>query len=896
MSTHGTSEKGASGAPPAASDMPTAYDAQGTESKWYAEWLRRGYFEAHPDSGKPPFCIVLPPPNITGRLHVGHALNHSLPDIVVRRKRMQGFETLFLPGTDHAGIATQVVVQRELAERGIDPKAIGREAFVAEVWKWKEQYGGEIVEQVKAMGQSLDWSRLRFTMDERLARAVRVAFVRMYEDGLIYRGKRIINWCPRDTTALSDSEVEHEDVEGELVTFRYDMTNGSGHIDVATTRIETMLGDTGVAVYPDDDRYRDLVGKTVRHPFTGQELPIVADGAVDPSFGTGAVKVTPAHDPVDFEIAQRHGLPAVNILTADAHISDAAPKEFRGLDRYEARIRVLDRLQELGKIVKVERPYVHAVGHCYRCHTEIEPWLSGEQWFVAVDRLKAPAKQAALDGRIKFFPDRWANAYVQWLDGLRDWNISRQLWWGHRIPVWYCANGHQFAGVEDPESCAECGSNDIEQDPDVLDTWFSSQLWPFSTLGWPDQTDDLAFFYPTSVLITGYEILYLWVARMVMSGLYFMGEIPFQHVMIHGLVRDPQGRKMSKSLGNVIDPLDVIGTYGADALRFALTRQAGGGQDIPLSTEYIEAARRFGNKIWNATRLVLSNWEAHGAPTLPPEGRWTLPDRWLLSRHQECLREVDAALEEYRFSEAAQALYRFFWSEFCDWALEAAKPRLYEGTPEEKADASNVLAWVLERSLRMLHPFMPFVTEEAWQRFEAGESIMIAPWPEREKSHQDTEAEARFNHTMGLVTAIRRFRKAHGIQDSTPLTVQVHPRPPQHDVFASLRREIERLAGISSMEVVDTPPTDRSGRAQVVADGAQVLIPLVGILDVEKERARLSNRIQVIEGQATRSSDKLANESFLKNAPSEVVEKERAKLIELQEEAAALGAQLEELG
>jgi valyl-tRNA synthetase len=896
MSTHGTSEKGASGAPPAASDMPTAYDAQATESKWYAEWLRRGYFEAHPDSGKPPFCIVLPPPNITGRLHVGHALNHSLPDIVVRRRRMQGFEALFLPGTDHAGIATQVVVQRELAERGIDPKAIGREAFVAEVWKWKEQYGGEIVEQVKAMGQSLDWSRLRFTMDERLARAVRVAFVRMYEDGLIYRGKRIINWCPRDTTALSDSEVEHEEVEGELVTFRYDLSDRGGHIDVATTRIETMLGDTGVAVHPDDDRYRDLVGKTVRHPFTGQDLPIMADEAVDPSFGTGAVKVTPAHDPVDFEMAQRHDLPAVNILTADAHISDAAPEEFRGLDRYEARVRVLERLQELGKIVKVERPYVHAVGHCYRCHTELEPWLSGEQWFVAVDRLRAPAKQAALDGRIKFFPERWANAYVQWLDGLRDWNISRQLWWGHRIPVWYCANGHQFAGVEDPDSCAECGSNDIEQDPDVLDTWFSSQLWPFSTLGWPDQTDDLAFFYPTSVLITGYEILYLWVARMVMSGLYFMGEIPFQHVMIHGLVRDPQGRKMSKSLGNVIDPLDVIGTYGADALRFALTRQAGGGQDIPLSTEYIEAARRFANKIWNATRLVLSNWEAHGAPTLPSEGRWTLLDRWLLSRHQECLREVDAALEEYRFSEAAQALYRFFWSEFCDWALEAAKPRLYEGTPEEKADASNVLAWVLERSLRMLHPFMPFVTEETWQRFEAGDSIMIAPWPEQEKSHQDTEAEARFNHTMELITAIRRFRKAHGIQDSTPLTVQVHPRRPQRDVFESLRREIERLAGISSLEVVDTPPTDRSGRARVVADGAQVLIPLVGILDVEKERARLSNRIQVIEGQSTRSSDKLANESFLKNAPAGVVEKERAKLRELLEEAAALGAQLEELG
>jgi valyl-tRNA synthetase len=891
MSEHG--QPGATAAAPH-SEMPSAYEAGPTEAKWYEEWMRRGYFVAHPNSGKPPFCIVLPPPNITGRLHVGHALNTTLPDIVVRRKRMQGYETLFLPGTDHAGIATQVVVQRELVNRGIDPKELGREAFVREVWKWKEQFGGEIVEQIKTMGQSLDWSRLRFTMDEGLARAVRVAFVRMYEDGLIYRGERIINWCPRDTTALSDSEVEHEDVEGELVTFRYDLSDGSGHIDVATTRIETMLGDTGVAVHPEDDRYRELVGKTVKHLFTGQDLPIVADGAVDPSFGTGAVKVTPAHDPTDFEIAQRRGLPAVNILTADAHISDQAPEEFRGLDRYEARGRVHERLHELGKIVKVERPYVHSVGRCYRCHTEIEPWLSGQQWFVAVDRLKGPAKQVALDGQIKFFPERWLHPFVQWMDGLRDWNISRQLWWGHRIPVWYCSNGHQFAALEDPAACKECGSEDIEQDPDVLDTWFSSQLWPFSTLGWPDQAEDLEFFYPTSALITGYEILYLWVARMVMSGLYFMGDVPFAHVVIHGLVRDPQGRKMSKSLGNVIDPLDVIKEHGADALRFALARQAGGAQDIPLSQEYIEAARRFANKIWNATRLVLSSWEGHGSPQLPTEGQWALPDRWLLSRHQACLEQIDTALDEFRFSEAAQALYRFFWSELCDWGLEAAKPRLYHGTSEEQQTASGVLAWVLERSLRMVHPFMPFVTEEAWQRFGAGESVMIAPWPEAHPEHSDGEAEKRFGFTQNVVSEIRRFRKSQGLKDSTPLKVRVIPSNGQREIIEAARQEIERLANVSALELAEAAG-DLSDSARLVADGAQLLIPLAGVLDPDVERVRLSRRVAAIEADAAKVEAKLANDAFVRNAPAEIVDKERARLATLRDEAATLSSQLEEL-
>ncbi len=879
-----------------AAAMPTAYDGHAAEARWYPEWVRRGYFHAEPNPEKEPFCIVIPPPNVTGALHAGHALNGTIQDAVVRRKRMQGYEALWLPGTDHAGIATQVVVERELAKEGIDRKQIGREAFVGKVWEWKERYGNRIVEQFKALGSSCDWDRLRFTMDEGLAKAVRVAFVRMYEDGLIYRGERIINWCPRDGTALSDSEVEHEDVEGELITFRYELVDGSGHIDVATTRIETMLGDTGVAVHPDDERYRALVGKSVRHPFTGAALPIVADGAIDPAFGTGALKVTPGHDPVDFEIAQRAGMAMVNILTADACIADTAPKEFRGLDRYGARAKVAERLREMGLIVKEERPYIHAVGHCYRCHSEIEPWLSGKQWFVAVERLKGPATQAALDGRIRFWPERWRGPYTQWLDNLRDWNISRQLWWGHQIPVWYCPDGHQFASVEDPAECKECGSKEITRDPDVLDTWFSSQLWPFSTLGWPEKTEDLAFFYPTSVLVTGYEILYLWVARMIMSGLYLAGDIPFRHVVITGLVRDRHGKPMHKSSRNVIDPLDLIRDYGADATRFGLARLATGGQDLPLSEEAIESGRRFANKIWNATRLVLGAEEAPGGPSeLPAEHGWTLPDRWLLSRHQACLDEVDRAFEEFRFADATQTLHRFIWSELCDWGLEVAKPRLYEGSEDERRAAAGVLRWVLERSLRLLHPVMPFVTEEAWQLFDAGESIVVAPWPESHPEHRDEQAERRFGFAMDLVSEVRRFRKTHGLRDSMSLAVRIRPPEDQDDVARSLRPEIERLAAISTLEILDEP-TDPSGCARLHVGGAEVLIPLAGVLDPEVERRRLWRRLAEIEADTARIEGKLANEEFVSKAPAAVVEKEQGRLGALKEEAAVLGSQLEDLG
>ncbi len=876
--------------------MAPAYEPAEVEKRRYAEWVDRGYFRASPNPDRKPFCIVLPPPNVTGALHIGHALDHTLQDITVRRRRMQGFEALWLPGTDHAGIATQVVVERHLQSQGVeDPRSIGREAFVERVWEWKEQYGNTIVEQMKALGNSCDWDRLRFTMDEGLVHAVRVAFVRLYDAGLIYRGERIINWCPTDRTALSDSELEHEEVEGELVTFRYDRSDGAGHVDVATTRIETMLADTGIAVHPEDDRYRDLVGKAARHPFTGEDLPIVADRAVDPEFGTGAVKVTPAHDATDFEIAERTGLPRINMFEGDATLSEAVPERFRGLDRYEARKRVLGALRERGLVVREERPYAHAVAHCYRCHSEIEPWLSGKQWFVAVDQLKGPAREAVSGGRIRFFPHRWAGSYTTWLDNLRDWNISRQLWWGHRIPVWYCPNGHEFAGVEVPDACRECGATDIEQDPDVLDTWFSSQLWPFSTLGWPDQTEDLAFFYPTSVLVTGYEILYLWVARMIMSGMYLVGDVPFRHVLIHGLVRDERNRKMSKSLGNVIDPLDVIERYGADALRFALARLASPDQqNYPMGMRDAEAGRNFANKIWNAARLVLGEHRG-GTPILPPEEDRTPVERWLLSRHEACRAEVDEAMEAYRFDEAAQALHRFLWSEFCDWGLEMEKPRLYEGQPQESAAAAAVLAWVLERTLRLLHPIMPFVTEEVWQRLAVGESIMISDWPEPHAELRDEEAERRFAFVEGLVTAVRSFRSGHGLGPAATLAVRVQADGERGEVLRSLEEEIRRVARIESLEIA-AEPADPSGHARLVVGGADVLIPLAGVLDADAECARMRKRLEGIAGDAERAARKLDDRGFTSKAPPEVVERQRSKLASLEEERAILEAQLVELG
>ncbi len=875
-------------------DLPPRYDPSAVEPHWVTEWIERGTFHATSPSAREPYCIVIPPPNVTGRLHVGHALGRSLEDILIRRARMQGKEALWVPGMDHAGIATQVVVERELRKEGIDRRELGRDAFVERVWAWKERYGGEIVGQIKRMGASLDWDRERFTMDEGLSLAVRTAFVRWYEQGFIYRGERLVNWCPTDQTGLSDSEVEHEDVDGELVTFRYPLSDGSGAIEVATTRVETMLGDTGIAVHPDDERYRALVGKTVRHPFDGRDIPIVADAVVDPAFGTGAVKVTPAHDQTDFDIAQRTGLALLNIFDAEARINANAAEEFYGLGRYDAREAVREELVRLELLVREERPFRHAVGHCYRCHSEIEPWISGLQWFVKVEDLKEPAKQAALDGRVRFTPERWTRAYVTWLDNLRDWNISRQLWWGHRIPAWYCPEGHVTVTIETPNACGTCGSAELEQDPDVLDTWFSSQLWPFSTLGWPEQTDDLQTFYPNAVLVTGYEILYLWVARMIMSGLSLVGDVPFRDVVIHGLVRDGHGRKMSKSLGNVIDPLEMIDRYGADALRFSLTRAATGGQqDIPLSEESIEGGRNFANKIWNAARLVLGAFEAEEA-ALPPLERRTLAERWLLSRHQMCVAEVGAALDAFLFSEAAQAIYRFLWSELCDWGLEVEKRRL-DGTPQERADAANLLAWVLERTLRLLHPIMPFVTEEIWQRLGSGPSISVAPWPEPHPEHADAEAERVFAVLQEVVTAVRQFRARHQIAPSRRFSARIELAGDLRAGVETLAERIERLAGLEKLTFVDAPAGKLVGETTVtLANGAVYLPP--GLFDVDAERTRLSKQRAELDADLRRVRGKLGNDGFVSKAPADVVAGERGKAARMEQQLADVDAQLAELG
>ena len=874
-------------------DMPPQYDPAAVEPRWAVEWIERGYFQAHLPSEREPYCIVIPPPNVTGRLHIGHALQHSLQDVLVRRARMQGYETLWLPGMDHAGIATQVVVERELRKEGIDRRDIGRDAFVERVWQWKEQYGGEIVDQIKRMGNSLDWSRERFTMDDGLSRAVREAFVRWYDEGLIYRGERLVNWCPTDQTGLSDSEVEHEDVDGELVTFRYPLSDGSGSVAVATTRVETMLGDTGVAVHPGDERYAQLVGKTVTHPFDGRRIPIVADGAIDPEFGTGAVKVTPAHDPIDFDIAQRTGLPLINIFNADATVNENAAEEFYGLGRYDARLAVREALEKLDLIVEETRPYVHTVGHCYRCHSEIEPWIAGLQWFVAVDALRGPAKDATLDGRITFWPGRWQKAFVGWLDNLRDWNISRQLWWGHRIPAWYCPDGHVTVAREDPDACGTCGSPTLEQDPDVLDTWFSSQLWPYSTLGWPDGTEDLRFFHPNTALVTGYEILYLWVARMIMSGISLTGDIPFRNAVIHGLVRDAHGRKMSKSLGNVIDPMEMVDRFGADAVRFSLVRSASGGQqDIPLSVESIEGARNFANKIWNAARLVFRAYPG-GEPQLPPPERLTASDRWLISRLEACRADVEASLDLYQFSEAAQEVFRFSWSEFCDWGLEMQKGRL-DAEGADRQDAANVVAWVLERTLRLLHPVMPFVTEEIWQRFGIGPSISISAWPEGRQDDRDADAEASFALVQDIVSSVRQFRSRHGISPSVKFEALAAVPAWGRPSVESLAERIQRLAGVTPFAIVDPDAVKPAGWiALTLAEGFVHLPP--GLFDMRAESTRLLKQRDEIAALLARSTAKLANQGFLAKAADDVVASEREKQTKLTQQLDEIVAQLAEL-
>ncbi|MGH2773500.1 MAG: valine--tRNA ligase [Actinomycetota bacterium] len=876
-------------------ELAKVYEPGSVEERIYKMWLDGGYFHAEPDSSKKPFCIVIPPPNVTGALHIGHALDNTLQDILVRFRRMQGYAALWLPGTDHAGIATQNVVERELQKEGLSRHDLGREKFVERVWEWKEKYGSTIIEQLKRLGSSCDWSRERFTMDPGLSEAVRKVFVGLFNQGLIYRGNRIINWCPRCETALSDIEVNHEERTGELVRFRYPLEDGSGHITVATTRLETMLGDTGIAVHPDDERYKDVVGKNVVHPFDDRRLPIVAEDAVDPEFGTGAVKVTPAHDATDFEIGQGHDLPQLNIFNGRAEVIEAGGR-FTGLERYEAREAVRAALTEMG-LMEGTSGHQHAVGLCSRCGTAVEPWLS-DQWFVKMRPLAEPAIDAVKRGETMFHPAHWTNVYLNWLEQIRDWCISRQLWWGHRIPVWYCGNGHVFAAEQDPVKCAECGSAELRQDPDVLDTWFSSQLWPFSTLGWPEKTDDLEFFYPTSVLVSGYEIIHLWVARMMMAGIHFMGRAPFGSVVVHGIVRDEQGRKMSKSLGNVIDPLELIDKYGTDALRFTLAEHATG-QDMYLATQWVEGARNFANKLWNASRFVLSSQDlADSSVEILSSDDAALEDRWILSRLARTTAAVTEDLERFEIAAAAKKLYDFTWTEFCDWYIEAAKLRLYGEDPAAKQAVSNILLTVLRSTVKLLHPFMPFITEEIWSRIgtRGSGSIVVSQWPAAVADDLDVQTEERFTALQEVVSEIRRFKAEYNIPPGKQVSISLHAEDP--GIMQLLKDQGDLLKALGRLGHIHYGAAlDQGGHAaRLVAGAADILIPLEGILDVEAERARLGTAIARIQEAIGKLSAKVGNEDFRRKAPPQVVEEQQRRLDELLVQQSKLVAQLDQLG
>ncbi len=876
----------------AKASLDKAYAPHEVERRWYAFWEENGFFAAEEESDRPSFSIVIPPPNVTGVLHMGHALNNTLQDILCRYRRLCGDNVLWMPGTDHAGIATQNVVERKLAERGLTREALGRERFIEEVWRWRETYGSAIIHQLKRLGASCDWKRERFTMDEGLSRAVRKVFVDLYHEGLIYRGDYIINWCPRCRTALADLEVEHEETEGRLYHIRYPFAGAAGGLTVATTRPETMLGDTAVAVHPEDERYAALPAVSVILPLLEREIPVIRDAYVERGFGTGALKVTPAHDPNDFEIARRHGLPAIKVIGDDGRMTEEAGP-FRGLDRFECRKRVVAELERLGLLAEV-RPHRHAVGHCYRCRTAIEPNLS-RQWFVRTRPLAEPAIAAVREGRTRIIPETWANTYFDWMENIRDWCISRQIWWGHPIPAWTCtACGEVHVAMEAPGRCAKCGANDLAAEPDVLDTWFSSALWPFSTLGWPEDTALLRRFYPTSVLVTGFDILFFWVARMMMMGLHFLKAVPFRDVYVHALVRDEEGQKMSKSKGNVIDPLEIIDRYGTDAFRFTLAAFAAQGRDIKMSEKRVEGYRHFINKIWNAARFTLMHLESE--PTLPPREELSLADRWILSRLADAARETRRALEAYRFNDAAATLYRFVWHEFCDWYLEAAKPALQDPErPGAQAAARAVLGRVLRDALVLLHPFVPFVTEEIWHHLPGTSgSISRAALPEV-SAFQDAAAEERMGILIAAVTAVRNLRGETGIAPGQSLEALVHAaRPEVRETLAGERELVMRLARLSALSFLELPERPR-GAATAVAAGATIYVRLEGVLDFAREAARLEKELGKIEKELGTLERKLGNAEFLAKAPAEVVQNVRAQQAELGERRGKLRSHLERI-
>ncbi len=884
-------------------EIPKAYEPSQVEQKWYQFWMKQGYFTPKIDRNKKPFVIIMPPPNVTGELHVGHALTATLEDIMTRWHRMLGEPTLWLPGVDHAGIATQVVVEQKLAKEGLDRHKIGREKFIEYVWDWVSKSRQSITYQHQRLGASCDWTREQFTLDEGPALAVRTAFVRLYNKGLIYQGERIINWCPRCQTALSDLEVQHKDITGNLYYLHYPMSDGNGFVTVATTRPETYLGDTAVAVNPKDKRFRSLVGKKVILPVIKRVIPIIADDAVDPSFGTGAVKITPAHDPVDFEMSLRQNLPLINILNPDATMNEQAGP-YAGLDRFACRQKIIEDFKKAGLLEKIE-PHSHAVGHCDRCQTMIEPEVS-KQWFVKTAPLAEAAMKAVTDGRIKIIPERFTKIYLNWMENIRDWCISRQLWWGHRIPVWYCPKCHKLTvAVDEPAKCSHCGSSEIIQDPDVLDTWFSSALWTHSTLGWPKETEDLTYFYPTSVMETGYDILFFWVARMIMMGLEDTGDIPFHTVYLHGLVRDEKGEKMSKMRKNVLSPINAIDEYGTDALRFAVTTGTSPGNDVNLGLHKLEAGRNFANKIWNAARFVLQSLESN-----PLENKTSaqsamkhtqaVEDRWILSRLNRLIIDIDELMADYQFGEAERQIHDFFWGEFCDWYVEIAKLSL----AQPNSSALAVSAFVLETTLRLLHPFMPFITEELWQslkqRLPEGSleysSIIIAPYPVGNKKAIDPGAERIMDSIIEIIRAIRNVRAEHKVEASKWIEAHVYANE-LTSAIASQSQAIESLARVKPLSIMERQKRQTKGEKAlvIVLKESEVVLPWAGMVDIAAEKQRLNKEISINQREIERLEHRLKDAAFISKAPEAVVEKERNRLLSYKDKLQRLEQELAQL-
>ncbi len=867
-------------------ELEKQYDPSAFEDRIYKYWMDNDCFKANIDPDKKPYTIVIPPPNITGQLHMGHALDETLQDILIRWKRMSGYSALWLPGTDHAAIATEAKIVEAMRKEGLTKEAIGRKAFMQRAWKWKEQYGGRIVEQLKKLGSSCDWSRERFTMDEGCNKAVKEVFISLYEKGLIYRGERMINWCPHCKTSISDAEVNYEDQAGHFWHIRYPLTDGSGFVELATTRPETLLGDTAVAVNPNDDRYKDIVGKTLTLPLVGREIPIVADDYVEMDFGTGVVKITPAHDPNDFEVGKRHDLPVINVLTDDAKIVDDYP-DYAGLDRYEARKKIVDDLEKGGYLVETE-DYSHNVGTCYRCSSTVEPKVS-TQWFVKMEPLAGPAIKAVKDGRTKFVPERFEKIYFHWLENIKDWCISRQIWWGHQIPAFYCDDcGETVVTKENEAFCPKCKKK-MRQDEDTLDTWFSSALWPFSTLGWPDKTEDLEYFYPTNTLVTGYDIIPFWVMRMMFSALEQMGEVPFDTVLIHGLVRDSQGRKMSKSLGNGIDPLEVIAQYGADALRFMLATGNSPGNDMRYIDDKVKASRNFANKLWNAARFIMMNlpddYEINDLPS-----NLTTEDKWIVSKINSLAKDINTNLEGFEIGVAVQKLYDFIWDVYCDWYIELTKPRILAGG-ETKETAQAVLVWVMKEMLKLLHPFMPFITEEIWQTLVGGSPLMLESFPIYKESLCFEKEEKDFEKIIDAIKGIRNRRAEMNVAPG--IKAKVYIETPFAEVFKSGSMFFERLASASEVEVSDTAYA--ADALTVVTDSARIFIPLDEIVDKDKETERLNKEMKAVKKDIDFLSGKLSNQGFLAKAPKQLIEKEKAKLETAMQKMAKIKESIEKL-